>query len=780
MKYLGGLLTGLILLGINLKINAQNKYTISGYVREQGSGELLPGVSIYVPDLGAGVFSNAYGFYSLTLDSGTYVVKFSMIGYNTYGDTINLSKNIEKTVELSPSNINLEKVVISVEEAESEKSQMSTIDIPISNIEDIPAFMGEKDVLKVIQLMPGVQSGSEGSTGFYVRGGGPDQNLIILDEAPVYNANHLFGFFSVFNGDAIKSVELYKGGFPARFGGRLSSVVKLDMKNGNKEKIHGKASIGLISSSLMVEGPLKKKKTSFLISGRRTYIDVLTTPFVLAATAGEAIGGYYFYDLNTKLNHEFDDKNKLYLSGYFGRDNFYARSNYSEFRLRSSLGWGNYTATTRWNHQVNEKMFSNLSLITSRFRFRIKLDERSPDYDFQLSISSSIRDIGLKYDFDYYPHPSHSIKYGIATTNHLFVPSAWALRGDFERDQESVVKYNTMESGVYIEDDMRLFERLKVNAGFRLSHFLHKEVNVLRPEPRLSMAYQLKPDFSMKGAYSTMNQYIHLLSNSGIGLPTDLWVSSTDNVKPQSSQQVALGVAKDFKSTGLLLTVEGYYKDSKDVIAYKEGASFLILDDPESGSEISWEDNVTSGRSWSQGIEILLQKKSGNLSGWLGYTLSRTYFNFDELNNGKTFLARYDRTHDVSLVLIYKFNERVTLSGTWVYGTGNNFTMPIGTYRAYGSELGANLGSGQVLYDFGGKNNFRAEAYHRMDIGVQFSKEKKRGVRTWEIAFYNLYNRRNPFYYYIGYGRQDYWSQKALYRVSMFPILPSFKYTFKF
>ena len=765
----------IVLLLLALSGIAQQKYTISGYVKEQGSGELLPGVTVYIPSLKSGASTNSYGFYSLTLPKAEYEIIFSFVGFEAQSHQIMLSEDIIKNVFISSSARSLDEVVIVADHIEkiSETSQMSAISLPIESIADIPAFLGEKDVLKVIQLMPGVQSGSEGSTGLYVRGGGPDQNLIILDDAIVYNANHLFGFFSVFNGDAIKSVELYKGGFPARFGGRLSSVIKMDMKDGNKEKVHGKVGVGILSSSLTLEGPIRKGKTSFLVSGRRTYFDLLAIPFQRDSEKG----GYFFYDFNAKVNHEISDRDKLYVSGYFGRDTFWAKNNDINSKIKLRFGWGNYTATARWNHQFDKQWFSNMSMIFSKYDFTAKVTEKSDGDDYNLSYVSSIRDYSLKYDVDYFPNPNHSLKMGILSTSHKFEPSALVIKGDGENTNTSSPFYS-QESAIYVEDDMRLFNRLNINAGIRLSHFIHKKEHYIKPEPRLSLGYQLLPDLSIKASYTSMNQYIHLLSNSGIGLPTDLWVSSTDRIKPQVSQQVALGIAKDLPNQKLTLTVEGYYKKSGDVISYKEGASFLILDGLEDSEEVSWEDNITFGDAWSYGTEVFLQKKIGKLTGWLGYTLAKTQVQFDKLNFGEKFLAKYDRTHDISLVGIYKKSDRITLSATWIYGTGNNYTLPIGTYR--GIKINQHGTREKRINDYGNRNSFRAEAYHRMDISIQFHKKRKRGLRTWEFAFYNVYNRKNPFYYYTGTKHDTGTSTTTLNKVTIFPIIPSFKYTFEF
>ncbi|GAA4447778.1 TonB-dependent receptor [Nibrella saemangeumensis] len=778
---------------------AQARYTVSGYVREQGSQEALIGVSVYLPGTATGTTTNTYGFYSLTLPAqDSLALTFSFVGYEPITRTVGLRRNTELNIQLTPGRTLTEVVVRSsrAEEKVSESAQMSQVEIPVAQIKKIPALLGEKDVLKVLQLMPGVQKGSEGSTGIYVRGGGPDQNLIILDDAIVYNANHLFGFFSVFNGDALKSVELTKGGFPARYGGRLSSVIEMNMKDGNKEGIHGEGGIGLIASRLTVEGPIQKGKSSFLVSGRRTYLDLVARPLIRAQSEGDVVAGYYFYDLNAKVNYDFGRKDKLYLSGYFGRDQFYSREKEDNGSTNAGLNWGNATATLRWNHLFSEKLFANTSVIFSNYLFRIYAGDETNNADgtkdtYNLQYDSGIRDLMAKYDVDFYPTPQHSLKFGLQTIFHRFTPSAIVLRDtevtQFKREVEAI---NVVESGLYVEDTWKPTDRWRINGGFRLSHFAHKEVSYIRPEPRLSAAFVLRPDLSVKASYALMNQYVHLLSNTGIGLPTDLWVPTTDRVKPQQSQQVAAGFAKDFSEKGLTLTIEGYYKTMDNIINYREGASFLLINDPNSANEVRWEDNVTTGRGWSYGAEVLLQKKVGRFSGWTGYTLSWTQWQFPELNFGRKFYPRYDRRHDISLVGIYELTPRITLAGTWVYGTGNALTVPLAEYAAYPhqantiSRRGGNqyFGSNRLVNEYGPRNSFRAEAYHRMDFSIQFHKKKRHHERTWELSVYNLYNRRNPFYYDLDTKEQGQGQPPVtvLKRYSVFPIVPSFSYNFKF
>ncbi|MCF0061829.1 TonB-dependent receptor [Dyadobacter chenwenxiniae] len=790
----------LLLFTISLQAFAQEQVTISGFVREKGSLELLPGVNVYIQNSTTGTVTNTYGFYSLTVPkSDSISVSYSFVGYER--QEVRIGNAVNQQIDITLSAVNqLDEVIISgkrQDEKVSESVQMSQIEIPISQIKKIPAFFGEKDVIRVLQLMPGVQKGTEGQTGLYVRGGGPDQNLIILDDAVVYNASHLFGFFSVFNSDALKSVELTKGGFPARYGGRLSSVVEMNMKEGSKEKLHGEGGIGLISSRLTLEGPLAKKKASFLISARRTYIDVLAAPLIAQQQAGndsKVKPGYFFYDLNAKVNYDFGAKNKLYVSGYFGRDKFNVREKSSDSENKSGLNWGNATATLRWNHLINQKLFVNTSLIYSHFNFNIFSNDKQYENgvlkdEFSLKYNSLIRDYSLKTDFDYYLNAKHSVKFGAQITSHRFVPSALALDGDFADNEIDLQAkpINTMEAGAYIEDTWQPFTALKVNGGFRLSLFETNSKVYVRPEPRVSAALKLAKDFSVKASYAKMNQYVHLLSNTGLGLPTDLWVPTTDRVAPQQSSQVAFGFAKDLEKPGLALTLEGYYKKMGNIISYKEGSSFISLDG-ENANELNWEDNITTGKGWSYGAEFMVQKKTGKLSGWIGYTLSWTQWKFPELNFGKTFYPRYDRRHDLSVVGIYELSKRITLSATWVYGTGNALTIPISKFMTYENRFvpnnwGVPANNGYVTNEYGEKNSFRAEPYHRMDIAIQFHKKKKRHERTWEFGLYNAYNRRNPFFYNIDSKKDPKDpSQRinVLSRYSLFPVLPSFSYNFKF
>jgi hypothetical protein len=774
----------------DLSAQSSKKFTISGYVKEDKTGELLPGVSITVKNKPIGTATNSYGFFSITLDKSIDSVEivFQSIGYLSIVKKISSESNAELEIMLPLEKEQLTEVVVEANKTTkiSEEPQMSKIDIPVSQIKDIPALMGEKDVLKVIQLLPGVQKGSEGNSGIYVRGGGPDQNLIILDDAPVYNAFHLFGFFSLFNGDALKSVELTKGGFPAKYGGRLSSVIEMNMKDGSKKKFGGKAGIGLISSNILLEGPIVKDKSSFLISARRTYIDVLTRPLL----PSDMSAGYYFYDINAKVNYELNKKNKLYLSGYFGKDKFYSRTNFVGDKSEFGLQWGNATGTLRWNHQFNDKIFANTSFIYSNYKFEIFNEEENSNNNYRLSYHSGIRDVGLKYDLDYYLNPIHSIKAGLITTYHSFTPSALVFKGRSDFDLNTKInKLESLESGFYIQDQFKASERFNILAGLRISNFITMGKVYTNPEPRFSASYLLKKDLSFKASYAMMNQYIHLLSNTGIGLPTDLWVPSTKSVSPQRSNQLALGLARDFTQHNFSVSLEGYYKKMDQVIGYKEGATFLLIEDPATQTPTSWEKNITSGQAWSYGAELLLKREVGKLTGWIGYTLSWTQLQFDSLNFGKKFYARYDRRHDISFVGIYKPTDNITLSVTWVYGTGNAITLPRSEYSAnahsaipnnYNTFGGFDFNS-RSAYDYGPKNSFRMAAYHRLDIGMQFHKKLSwGGIRTWEISIYNLYNRMNPYFYYLSTEQRGNDYVGVLKQITIFPFLPSISYNLKF
>lgn len=786
------------LLFFSIQSFAQQRYTISGYIEDEESGEKIIGASVYDLRTKKGTTTNTFGFYSFTLPSDSLHLMISSLGATPVHLRIKLDKDIRQDFKLK-SSTQLQTVEVTEDRLEriEERSQMSMIEIPVEQIKSVPALLGEVDVLKVIQLLPGVQSGAEGTSGFYVRGGGPDQNLILLDGAPVYNASHLFGFFSVFNADAIKNVDLIKGGFPAHYGGRLSSVLDITMKEGNMKKIHGEGSVGIISAKLALEGPIIKDKCSFLISGRRTYIDLLAAPLIRKQTGGQK-AGYFFYDVNAKVNYILSPKDRLYLSVYTGDDQFYAKqsSEYSDsdtkFENNSTfgLGWGNVTSTARWNHIINDKLFANTSLLYSKFRFMTdieQVDEVTSNgvyqkNEFNLKYLSGINDASGKIDFDYHPDPDHYIKFGAGDMYHTFNTGAtqykMASTGTSAVDTTmGVDDVYAHEATAYIEDDYMITHNFKVNGGIHASMFHVQDETYFSFQPRLSARYLTNGGWSLKGSYSTMQQYIHLLSNSTIGLPTDLWVPSTKRIRPEFSQQIAAGFAKTVFSDKYELSIESYYKKMDDIIDYLEGANFL-------DSQKNWEDKVDAGQGWAYGTEFFLQKKKGQFTGWIGYTLSWSKRQFPNINEGRVYPYKYDRRHDASVVLAYKTKEGIDFAITWVFGTGNSISLPIAEYPASGwnpgGEINPMFGGGGYNYNiqyFGEKNSFRMAAYHRLDVGINFTKEKKWGTRTWSLGAYNAYNRKNPFFLYSGYN--DY-GKKVFKQITLFPIIPSISYSFKF
>ncbi len=783
---------------------AQKTFTISGYLEDAESGEKLISANILDALSLKGTVSNTYGFYSLTLPQGKVSLKCTYVGYNDQRQEINLDKDITLVFKLKPS-VTLKEVEVIATKAEriEERSQMSRIDVPIQQIKKIPALLGEVDVLKALQLLPGVQGGTEGQSGIYVRGGGPDQNLITLDGVPVYNVSHLGGFFSVFNADALKNVTLYKGGFPARYGGRLSSVIDINMKEGNNQEFHGEGSIGLITSRLTLEGPIWKDKTSFIISGRRTYVDVLMKPFIAAANKASNEGlsqedktkvgiKLHFYDLNAKVNHKINDKHRVYLSAYSGLDIFGStitdgvKSNAGYSRLDAGTDWGNLTAAARWNWQISNKMFLNTTLTRSKYEFVLGVQGDSRDKASDPLTSSAIKyrsginDWAAKVDLDYVPNPNHYIKAGFSATNHTYNPGATQVKLQFEDDKIDTLlgstKTKANEFALYVEDDLS-FGAFKANIGLHASGFAVGSTFYKSIQPRIGLNYLLNNTIAIKGSFCTMRQYINLLTNEGLGLPSDLWVPSTAKVKPQDAWQVALGLAKTMWEE-YEFSLEGYYKQMKNVLAYKPGASYL-------GQNKNWEEKVTQGNGEAYGMEFLVQKKKGRLNGWIGYTLSWNYRTFDILNGGNKFPFRYDRRHDLEMVANYQLTKKWSIAGTWVYSTGVAFSLQNVTYNTSFDPDWFSSGSSNQRYPYftevsqpSARNSQRMNPYHRFDINIEHTKKKKRYERTWSFGAYNAYNRRNPFFIYPDYDPK---ANKEVYKqVSLFPIIPNVSWSFKF
>ncbi len=777
----------LLILTLVLFQSHGQKFTISGSIRDKASGENLIGSTVFNSRTLQGTTTNTYGFYSITLPQDSVALRFSYVGYEAGSLEFFLSKDTTINIELA-SAAQLDEVVIrgTPDDRIQERTVMSTIDVPIEQIKSLPALMGEVDVLKVLQLLPGVQAGSEGSSGLYVRGGGADQNLILLDGVPLYNASHLFGFFSVFNADAINHVELIKGGFPARYGGRLSSVINVAMKEGDDKKFRAEGSIGLIASRLTVEGPIIKDRTSFIFSGRRTYIDVLASPLIKNLTNGEEQAGYYFYDLNGKVNHRINKSNRLFLSAYTGDDKAYARSKYSytlasrssESRDNIGLGWGNLITALRWNSILSNKLFSNVTATYSRYRFYVSANSRESITDFDTTrttfyhteYNSGIRDFGIKADFDYIPSPKHYVKFGGQAIHHRFTPGVLSYRATEIADTTLGAQVTkAVEFFAYVEDDFLITEKLKVNAGLHLSGFSVENKFYSSVQPRLSARYLISPSLSWKVAYAQMTQYIHLLSNVGIGLPTDLWVPATAKIGPEQAFQSSSGLAYHWNDN-FEISIEGYYKKMTGLVEYKEGANYLNI-------ESDWQTKVETGTGNSYGGEFFIQKKKGKVSGWIGYTLSWTNRTFPNINGGKTFPYRYDRRHDLKTAVVYKWKDGKDFSFTWVYGSGAAVTLPQSSYSQSSFDQHPFHRGDQSIQYYGDRNSFRMRAYHRLDLNYTTTKKTKWGERSWSIGVYNAYSRRNPFFIDLTYDKAG---SKKFVQYSLFPIIPSIAYRFKF
>ena len=781
---LAGCLALLVL--CSLTLSAQDKFTISGYIKDATSGEDLIGANVFlVSDPGTGTVTNVYGFYSITLPAGDYQVGISYLGYESTERTIRLTEDVPLNIELNPSAIFTEEVVIKAERADEnvQSTQMGTTELGIEEVKTIPALLGEVDVLKTLQLLPGVQSAGEGNSGFYVRGGGPDQNLILLDEAVVYNTGHLFGFFSVFNADAIKNTTLIKGGMPARYGGRLSSVLDISMKEGNNKEWHGAGGIGLIASRFTLEGPLVKEKASVMVSGRRTYADLLARPFI-KDTDFEG-NGYYFYDLNTKINYRFSDKDRIYASGYFGRDVFTFVSPDGDFDAR--IPWGNRTGTIRWNHLFSNQLFMNVSTVFNDYQF--ELQSRFENFDFNLF--SGVRDYNAKIDLEYFPGANHEIEFGANYTYHRFTPySATGAAGEAEFSTDSLNRKYAHEMALYVQDEFDVGGRLRFNLGLRGTMFRQvgpfNQVNFddrgqvtdttffaqgekikdyWGLEPRMSARFTISEASSLKAGIAFNNQFIHLVSSSTSTLPTDLWVPSSAVVEPQRGMQYSLGYFHNLFDNKLETSVEVYYKDLSNQIEY--GDEFV----PELGRDI--EESFVFGDGRSYGAEFFVRKSTGDITGWIGYTLSWTYRYFDDLNEGERFPATYDRRHDLSAVVTWDLNDRWTLASVFVYGTGQATTVPVSTY----------IIEGDLVNEYGDRNGFRLRPYHRLDFSATYSPVKKRDF-DWDLNFsvYNIYNRKNPFFIYYDIEGEVLEGEVSIAakQVSLFPVIPSVTWNFKF
>lgn len=764
-----------ILLNLPYILLSQGKVTISGTITSAKTGETLIGASVMVPNSSAGTTSNEYGFYSLTLSKGNYTIEFSAIGLKLKQQPVQLQKSTVLNITLEENTTELETVVVkSTGRRSITNPQMGMDRLTIAETKNIPMLLGERDVLKTIQLLPGIKSAGEGSSGFFVRGGAADQNLILLDEATVYNASHLLGFFSTFNPDAIKDITVYKGGMPAQYGGRLSSVLDIKMNEGNNQDYDVSGGIGLISTKLNVEGPIQKGKSSFLVSGRRTYVDMFLK---LSPDSSLNNNQLYFYDLNAKLNYQLGKKDRLYLSGYFGRDKLGVGDLFG-------LQWGNGTGTVRWNHIFNSKLFSNTSLIYSNFDYKISIRSGSNDFD----IFSQIRDFNLKQEFQLYANNRNTVRFGLNSIYHTIRPGEITASSASSLNTTYRQRRHSWENSFYASNTFKASEKVNLTYGARLTtfsvlgkgeyynlnaqgivtdtlsykkgEFVKTYVNL---EPRVALSYVFNPSASIKASYVRNVQNLHLISNSTTGSPTDKWVASTNIIKPEISDQVSLGWYKNLANNKYEFTMETYYKSLQNQIDYRTGANIYINSD-------AIESQLLFGKGRAYGIEGLLRKQTGKFTGWLSYTLSKTERKIDGLNNNEWYRARQDRTHDIAVVGSYQLNKKWTLSANWIYYTGDAVTFPAGKYRV----------NDQVIFYYTERNGYRMPNYHRLDLGATLQVQKTKKFSS-ELAFslYNAYGRENAYTIAFRESKDDPQKTEAV-QTALFKYIPSVSFNFKF
>ncbi|MCW8850114.1 MAG: TonB-dependent receptor [Melioribacteraceae bacterium] len=764
----------LLFITLNL-IYGQSTHTLSGFVYDESNGESMIGANIYVKELAVGTSSNVYGFYSITLPDGEYTVEVSFVGYEKVSEKIDFNESNRLDFRIKSTFLDLEEVVVQGEKADEnvKSTKMGTTDIVPKEIDKVPVLLGEKDILKTIQLLPGISSAGEGNSGFIVRGGSADQNLVILDEAPVYNASHLLGFFSVFNSDAIKNAKIIKGIAGAEYGGRLSSVLDITMKDGNNKDFSAYGGIGLISSRLTVEGPIVEDKGSFIISGRRTYADLF---FPLFGDEQIENSTLYFYDLNAKLNYFIGEDDRLFFSAYNGRDIF-------SFDDEFGFDWGNTTATLRLNHVFSDKLFSNTTLMYSEYNYDINIE----DVDQSTTVSSGIKDFHLKTDLQYYYNSENTFKFGINGIYHTFNPGSIKATGNTIFNSKKVANSYAIEGHLYLGHEWSFSPLLKLDYGLRFSNFtllgpgnvyaydsdgiptnvdVYEEGDIIKSynlfEPRFSANYLLTESSSVKVGYARNTQNIHLLSTSTTSTPLDIWQPSTAIIEPQVSDLISIGYFRNFYDNKYAASVEIYYKDMQNLIEYKNGADIFLNEFIES--------QLVFGYGWSYGLELYIEKKLGKLTGWLSYTLSTTERKFDEINNGNPFPARQDRTHDVSLVGIYNLNNNWSLSANWVYYTGLAATYPAGKYQIDGKTIN--------LYT--DRNGQRMPDYHRLDLGATYyftkSSQKEMSIT---FSIYNAYARENAYRISFEESEADPNVTQAN-KLALFSIVPSISFNFKF
>lgn len=762
-------------------ILAQNTI-VSGYVSDSLTGERLIDAGVYDKYSGVGTYTNEYGFFSLSLKSDSAKIVVCYIGYKEWVMELSNQKNTSIDILLVPILI-LDEVVISGEKnSVSGNPQLHTLSVKEVGL--LPGFAGEKDFMKTMHLLPGVNAGSEGSSSIFVRGGGDGQNLILLDGVPVYNTDHVYGFLSVFNSSAISYLNIYKGGFPARYGGRLSSVIDVRMKEGNLYDYHGDISIGPVSSSLCFEGPIVNGKTSFMFAIRRTLVDVITRPFMnILSMMNDDDGllfGYYFYDANFKINHSFSRKDRLFLSFYSGKDKLFSwqKNSFSMGlnEIDNDFNWGNITTVARWNHVYGNKLFSNAGFSYSRYKNGTMNMEQYSDYQtgdvFQryfYKFESKVQSLSAQFDWDWRISPANNVRFGINYQNMFYVPGSTLTEtlndGQSLSEFSSIPTKQTNDGYLYLEDNIKI-KKFEANVGVNLSACLVDSSIYPTLQPRIRIMWNAGERFTIHGSYTEMTQNIHMLTRNAMDLSTDLWLPSTSRIKPMYAKQAVFGCEYRFAKR-ITASFEAYYKTMENLIEYKEGANYIE-------NQSDWESLVTSGSGRAYGAEFLLEKKSGQFTGWVSYTLSWATRQFEELNNGNEFPFKYDRRNNFSIVGIWNINEKVNLSATWVYYTGTAYTLTEGLYPTFYPD-GSSYG--YWAQAFSERNAYRMPDYHRLDINANFTKQKKRGTRVWSVGIYNLYNRQNPYFMYLDFNDNG---TAILKQVCFFPIMPSFSYSFSF
>ncbi len=758
------------------------KHSISGYVSDKETGELLTGVNIYEETTNTSAITNEYGFYNIILPENGLKLKFTYVGYNPEIVELALTGDKKTDVQLSPSPVALQEVTITDKaiQKQIESTQMGESELQMKTLKSVPVLLGESDIMKTLQLMPGIQQGSEGSSSLFIRGGSPDQNLILLDDAPIFNVNHLFGFISTFNDDGIQSAIVLKGGIPARYGGRLSSVVDIKTKEGNHKKFLAQIAIGTLASRLTLEGPIYDENTSFIFSARRTYLDLLYRPLMKIYSSiniNESIDEYYdFQDFNFKINHTFSPKSHLYFSSYYGSDVLKVDHHYSNLNSRSlselvNINWGNFIATTRWNYQLNEKLFSNVSLIFSQYQLQFSVNDAIKDSTNLTqkdngSYNSGIQDYSAKVDFDYYLSSHQTMRFGIQSSLYNFNPGKLSEGSSIENIVNSEVdtslnlsNIHLVENDAYIEDEITFTPKLKANIGLRYS-FANVEGTIYKSfQPRINLRYLITDNWSAKASWSVMGQNLNLLSGSpSINIPLDLWIPATKSLKPQHSEIYSLGTLFGLENN-IDFSSEIYYKTMQNVLDFKDGSSFVFANN-------NWANIITQGKGIAYGAEFMAEKKSGKTFGWLDYSLSKSLRQYNEIDNGNWFPYQFDHLHNLNLVVVHRFSEDFEIGGSFVLSSGNLFTVNNEKFSSY-------LEHGKYVDSYSSRFNFQGPLYNRLDLNMSFTKQKKWGLRTWTISCYNVYNQHNPTAIFVD-------NEKTVHQIASMPIIPSVTYTYKF